>query len=229
MLDRSIYLMGIVWAMYLIILLPAYLMKEIQCGETKAVHDKMALSGTFCAIGLGAVFLQDASLVSILIFIGLISAMIGDYFLVFINVNDIQFICGIVCFGITQLSYIAAMAVLAGFGYLEFVLTAAVVIPVLIGRQLLKIDMGKATWPLSAYSSLVAFMAIKAMLLACSGHPPFTGQWLFSAGALLFLTSDIFLGVRTYIKKTKLFTGLVSICYFLGQLMIVTAIFYQKL
>jgi len=227
-MDRNIILMGIIWAMYLVFLLPFYLVNEKRFGSPKAVRYKMALSGTFCLIGLFGVFLQNFSVFSILIFIGLIFALIGDYFLVFIKTDEKKFLLGILSFGVTQVLFISGMAVLEGFGYLEFVVALAVVVPVVIGRTIKKVDMGKAAWPLSGYSALVTFMAVKAVLMLFSANPPLALQGLFSAGAFLFLVSDIFLGVNRFIQSRQTFSYLVGICYFSGQLMIATALFFQK-
>lgn len=229
-MDTATFFIGVIWAIYLIFLLPIYLFKEKQDGAVKAVRYKMALSGTFSLIGACAVILRhdSAGVFAGLILIGLVFAMAGDYFLAFVNVDEKKFLYGILCFGITQIAYLAGMASLEGFGYPEFILAAAVVIPVISCRLLFKIDMGKMAWPLSIYSALVALMALKALWMLFSKDAPLVLQWMFSCGALLFMVSDIFLGVRIFIRKNRVITDLVACCYFLGQLMIATAVFYQK-
>lgn len=222
--------MGTVWAIYLIFLLPVYLYKEKKDGAVKATRYKMALSGTFTLIGACALILRydTAGLFAVLIFIGLLFAMAGDYFLLYVNVDEKKFQYGILCFGLTQIAYIAAMASRVGFGYTEFLLAAAVLGPLMLCRLLFKIRMGKAAWPLSIYSMLVALMALKALWMLLSKNTPLELQWMFSCGALLFMASDILLGVRIYVRKNRIINDLVACCYFLGQLMIATAVFYQK-
>ena len=227
-MDRSIILMAIVWAIYLFVLLPLYLFKEKQDGSVKAVHYKIVLSAIFCAIGLASAFLLHADAFSALISAGLLFAMGGDYFLVYIKTDERKFFYGILCFGITQVFYIAAMASIAGFSYMEFIIASGVIALAVIGKILLKMDLGKVEFPLTVYFGLVIFMAVKAVSMALPGNSSLTMQLLFSTGAFLFLASDIFLGINGFIKSKRIFSYLVGIFYFLGQLMIATAAFFQK-
>ena len=226
-MDRSIVLMGIVWVMYLAFLLPLYLIKENQSGFVKAVPYKMVLSATFCLIGLANVLLQHFTLFSVLIFLGLVFALIGDYFLVYVKENERKFIYGIFCFGITQIFNISAMASLVGFAWPEFVITAILLAAAFILRAVAKMNMGKAAIPMSIYSVLVAYMAVKACLMLFSDNALFM-QGLFSTGAALFLVSDICIGINRFVLPRKIFPVLIAVFYFLGQLMIVTSIFFQK-
>lgn len=226
-MDRGILLIVIVWLVYLGFLLPLYLIKEKQCGAIKAIRYKLALSGVFCMIGFFNILLQNFNVVSILIFIGFVSALIGDYFLAFIDIDVRKFIYGIAFFGVTQISYISAMAVFVGFGFLEFIILLIIIIPLILSRRRMKLDTGKSTWPLTIYSVLVTFMAVKAIVMLFSENPPLALQVLFSAGAFLFLMSDILLCVNKFRFPKRILSYLVGIFYFSGQIMIATAMFFQ--
>lgn len=226
-MDRSIVLMGIVWVMYLAFLLPLYLIKENQSGFVKAVHYKLALSATFCMIGFSNILVQRFTPFSVLIFLGLVSAMIGDYFLVYVKENERKFIYGILCFSITQIFNISSMASLVGFSWPESAITAVLVAAAFILRTVAKMNMGKAAIPMSIYSVLVTYMAVKAVMMLFSADALFL-QGLFSAGAVLFLVSDICIGINRFVVPRKIFPVLIAVFYFLGQLMIVTCVFFQK-
>lgn len=219
----SIFLMKIVWAVYLIVLLPLYILKEKKHGLTSAVKYKLALSGLFCLIGLLGVIRNHANLLSVIILLALIFSMLGDYFLVFIKTDEMKFIIGILCFAVTQILYIILMFHLDGLHISEFLITALIVIFILTAKQKLKPEMGKAELPISGYAVVVTFMAVKAVLMLYKENSALTHQEMFSAGAFLFYISDILLGIWNYLSPKKILRYLVSICYFIGQLLIATA------
>lgn len=221
-------LMGIVWAVYLFFLLPLYKMKEKQKGAIKAVFYKLTLSGVFCCIGLLGIFRQDTSPCSVLIFLALVFSLFGDYYLVYIKDNEEKFVKGIMCFGIAHILYITAMTVQNGFSFLEILILVIIIISFLMIKLITKLDLGKTNLPLSCYTIIVTFMAVKAVLMLFQGKAPLAEQIMFSTGALLFWISDAFLGTWKFIDSKKLFSYIVSICYFLGQLMIATSVFYQR-
>jgi Predicted membrane protein len=182
---------------------------------------------TFCLVGLIQVIWQLASLFSLLIFLGLLASLPGDYYLVFIKTNKIQFTKGILFFGLTHIFYIIAMMIMSGIHIMEFLITGVLVLPFLLLLNLKKIHLGKMKKIIFLYFVLVTFMAVKAFLLFIEENHPLTEQGMFTCGAVLFLISDLLLGLWNYLIPKKLFYYIVHICYFTGQLMIVTAAYYQ--
>ena len=225
-MDKSLLFLGFLWIVYLG-LIPLYIKKQKELGSVQAVSYKLTLSGIFCAIGLLGVIRQGGNIFCILIFTGLIFSLIGDYFLVFIKADEKKFISGIFFFGMTQICYISAMIYLSSISYLEIIIAGILAIGVILVKFIKKTNMGKTLIPLIIYISLVAFMAVKATSLLFSVNPPVNKQWLLTGGALLFLVSDMMLGTWRFLNQKKVLYNMVSICYFLGQLMIATVLYFQ--
>jgi len=226
-MSLNIVLLGVVWVLYWCIFLPLYIVKSKQKGSVEALGYKMILSAIFCMIGLFGVIRQKADLFSLLIFIGMLFAVVGDYFLAFIKTNEKKFIIGILSFGITHSLYIAAMITVEGIHIQEFIITAIVIVVSFIVSNQMKLEMGKTKWLLSGYSILVTFMAVKAVLMMNTNPLGLSLQLIFSIGAVMFLISDILLCVWKFYRDKQLLSNLVSALYFTGQLLIATAIYFQ--
>lgn len=214
-------------AIYLLFFLPLYIIKERKGDAIDVLGYKLILSGLFSVMGLAAAIIHDFGVFEILILAGMISAIAGDYFLAFIFKDEKKFICGIYSFSLTQAFYISAMIFLSGIGIGEFLTTFLILVFLALVIMKLKPEMGSAKIPLSLYTLLVTFMAVKAVWIWIQGADSLKFQWMFTAGALLFWISDIFLGINRFIQKKYLFSVLVSTCYFLGQLMIALSVYYQ--
>ncbi|SHJ08972.1 lysoplasmalogenase [Parasporobacterium paucivorans] len=227
-MDLRILVTAIICVLYLLVLLPIYIWMDRKRESVETPGYKLVLSGIFCVLGLAAVFVHDFSIFPLLILGGLILAMIGDYFLVFLFADEKRFICGILAFSVTQVFYIAGMIVLSGIGIGEFIMTILVLSAILIVVLKMKPDFGKARLPINIYTALVTLMAAKAVMMLLAGERVMTLQWMFSMGALLFWVSDMFLGINRFIKKRRIFSTLVAVCYFLGQLMIAISVYYQQ-
>lgn len=221
------YIIIIIWAIYLILLLPLFLIKEYIGGSINAVKNKLILSLTFCFIGFVQVICQGGSFFSILIFLGLMFSLMGDYYLVYIKANEMKFIKGILFFGLAHIFYIMSMTTLEGIYLLDLGITVGFVLTGIAITYILKLDLGKLKIPLYIYFTLVTLMAVKAVLMVFRENTFINEQELFSLGALLFLISDLFLGVWRFVVSKKAFSYVVYLCYFIGQLMIATAAFYQ--
>ncbi|MGB4660900.1 MAG: lysoplasmalogenase [Mobilitalea sp.] len=225
-MNLTIVLLGIVWVIYWSVLLPLYIVKVKQKGSIEALGYKMILSTIFCTIGLFGVIRQKADIFSLLIFAGMLFAIVGDYFLAYIKTDEKKFIIGILSFGITHILYIAAMITSEGLHIQEFLITAIVIAISYVISNKMKMEMGKAKWLLSGYSILVTFMAVKAVLMMNGNSQNPTLQLIFSIGAVMFLISDILLCVWKFYNDKQLLSNLVSALYFTGQLLIATAIFF---
>ncbi len=218
---------GILALFYVAFLLPRYIIKEKRNGIEHAVAPKLALSAVFCLVGLLGVLAQSGSVFSLLIFGGLLFSLLGDYYLVFVESDCRKFIVGVLSFSVAQILYIAAMILKKGLSQWEF-LAAAVILAVFLAFQVkCKPDMEKAAIPLTVYALLVIFMASKATVMLAFPAFQMTAQILFSAGALLFLISDSFLGLWRYTAHKHIFRNVVSICYFTGQLMIASSLLFE--
>jgi len=219
--------LGIVWILYSVLLLPIYLLKQGKHGLIKAMPYKLILSLVFCFMGFGSLFQNGVTMFSALIVLGLIASFVGDYYLIYIQTDDHKFIKGIFYFGIAHFFYITAMANLIPIRMMEIVITFVFLIILFLIKTITKPQMGKAEIPMSLYSIFVTFMAVKAISMMFASVPPLTHQWLFSLGAMLFLISDLCLGVWRYVYPKKILSQVVAVTYFVGQLMLATVLYFQ--
>jgi len=219
-------MMGIVWAIYLLLLLPLYIVKKKQ--EAKgSVFYKLLLSGTFCVLGLCSLLKRPDDLFTLLFFIGMFFSLAGDYYLVCKNSEKKKMALGILCFAVTQILYITAMILETGFHFYEFITVILVFTIVIWSKFKVGLHVGSAAKLLFCYSLLVTIMGVKGIFMLFLQNPPLQGQWIFSLGTLLFLISDICLAVWRFGTGKRLFSYIVDVCYFTGQLLIATVIFYQ--
>lgn len=224
--GKLLFMCGL-WLVYVILLLPLYLKKQSQNGLISAMPYKLSLSLLFCILGGLAVLKQGGSSFSILIICGLIASLVGDYYLIYIQEDEPKFIKGIFYFAVAHLFYLTAMVRMVGVSVVEIIGTLVLLVGLFVVKKITKPLMGKAELPMSLYTVLVTFMAVKALSMAFMGNSPLTVQWVFSLGAFLFLASDLCLGVWRYILPEKILSQIVAILYFIGQMLIATASYYQ--
>jgi uncharacterized membrane protein YhhN len=226
-MDKTLLIIALVWVIYIAVLLPLYILKQNKIGSVQAVGYKLVLSAIFTAIGFSAGVIGEWDVFPLLFLLGFVFSFVGDYYLIYIKTDEKKFIKGIFFFALAQLFFIAAMGYLVGFQWIEFALTFMVVVVMILFKRIKKPIMGNTTKPLSGYSLLVVFMAVKSLLLCFQEMPPLNMQILFSVGSILFLISDISLGLWRFVFPKKILYYMVSICYFVGQLFMATAILLQ--
>jgi len=209
----------LIWILYIFIL-ACYVLQSRKLGSLKSIRLKLLLSGMFCIVGFVSMIKADYSLFSILIFGGLAASMVGDYFLAFILTNEAKFIKGILFFGLAHVFYISAMILIEDVGLKEFILTALILVGLILFMKHTKPELGKAKWALSIYVILVTFMAVKGGLMLFTDQTFLESQVLFSVGAVLFLISDTLLGIWRYVWPKQIFSDLLSVFYFIGQLLL---------
>ena len=218
--------MGIVWAVYLLLLLPLFIVKKKQ--EAKGlVFYKMLLSVSFCIMGLFGVLKRPDDMFTFLFFVGMLFSLAGDFFLVCKNSEKKKMMLGILCFAITQTLYITAMILKTGFYLYEFFWILLVFSLVIWSKFKVGVHVGSAAKPLFFYSLLVTAMGIKGISMLFYENPPLYGQWVFSLGTFLFLISDMSLAVWRFGNGRRLFSYVVDVCYFTGQLLLATVLFYH--
>lgn len=220
----------IVWGIglvYLIVLLPLYMYVEKKRSILKAKKYKLALSVIFGALGLWGMIDQGFTLFSVFVLIGLLAAIAGDYYLVFIKHDRNKFLKGVFFFALTQLFYTFAMYLKLGTDGKEVMLAAVAIAIIWQVTYRLEMNLHKEGLLLTVYPFLVTFMAVKA------GYELYVMESfdysivLFSVGALLFFASDIFLGLWRFYKSVSWYKYMVAIGYFTGQLLIAISLFYS--
>lgn len=226
-MPNNIIVLRIIWLIYAIVLLPIYILMRKKYGMLKSAKQKLILSSAFCIVGLMGATIQDFSIYAVLIIFGLLFALAGDYYLIYIEVDTKKFIFGIMCFGITHLLYIAAMSFLSGLTLWECIIAAITyIIAVYAVYNRFNPNLGRTKLPTIIYTIIISFMSVKAMFMLAVSPLSNASQLLFSAGAILFLFSDVFLGINLYIIKKPFLRNLNIITYFVGQLMIASSLFF---
>ena len=218
---------AVISLLYLAVLLPKYIRMERREGLLVAVWAKLTLSLTFTFIGFFGLFFQEAeNSFSLLVAGGLVMAIIGDYYLVFIKTDLGNFIKGILAFSATQILYSTAMVLQQKIYIRDITLTLLVVIVLLVFKQIRRLNLGKAELPLAVYTMLITFMTVKAAFMLFSPILPYHSQLLFSLGAVLFFVSDLFLGLWHYLCNKQIYKTAVDVCYFTGQLLIAFSLWF---
>lgn len=225
-MKNSMIVLKLIFFIYLLILLPIFIFHANKHGKAESLQHKMALSILFCVAGLIGTTINDFSIYAVFILFGLIMSLVGDYFLIFIESDMKKFIAGILCFGLTHVFYLASMYSIAAFIFWDLFVTFIFYLLLLffIGKQ--KINFGAAKYPLYIYSMIIILMTVKALSMLY--YSPYTMQsrLLLAVGAVLFMLSDVFLGIYEYMNKKTLFRNLNNIAYFTGQLLIAASLFF---
>ena len=209
----------------LVVLLPIYMREEKRSNFVRATTFKLIVSGlcSLCAL-LGLFLANEASIDErIPVIVALVCAIFGDYFLQYIRLDSKKFNIGIGCFSLTQISLIAFLVIRDGLSWPEFVSTAVISLGVLILMIAQKWNLGSAKIPLSIYTVLLAFMSSKAVI-ALFGAVVTPSMCFMAAGAVLFLLSDLLLGIWNFKTGKRAYANLNWITYFCGILLIALSV-----
>ena len=207
-----------------VILLCFYLRMEARHDFLRATTLKLTLGALFCIMGVACVLtLMLAGMLEvpdILVLCGLICAIGGDYFLQFIRLDAKKFNIGIFFFALTQCFLIASLLLRFGLGWQEFVITVVVLLLVLLLMKKQDWQLGRARLPLTVYTVLLVFMASKAVAGMFSMEALPVRSAVMASGAVLFLVSDLFLGIWNYHSDKWIHAKLNWITYFAGMILI---------
>lgn len=88
--------------------------------------------------------------------------------------------------------------------------------------------MGKNKKYVMGYVLLVSLMVAKSSALLLYSFENVLFSYMFFIGAVLFWISDLFIGIREFAFFKQKYQYIVSVFYFVGQLMIATSIFFLK-
>lgn len=221
----------VIWICYVCFMLPNYLRMHKKLGPEKSIKYKLSLSLTFCLMGLYAAIQHRMVHVTVLVLHGFIFASLGDYFLLLKKANKNNFIKGLFCFALTHMLYLAALFLILGFSWYEFLVTAVLVGVILFVKKKKGINIskiGKNKKYVMGYMVLVSLMVAKSSALPQYSSETVLFSALFLVGAVLFWLSDLFIGIREFSVYKQKYQYIVSICYFIGQLMIATSLFFLK-
>ena len=217
--------LSLVFAIPFAVLLPLYIKAENQGGFKKPTTLKVLLSGLCALCALTGYILWgkhiDAS--RVLIVCALASAILGDYYLQFIQLDEKKYTRGLEFFSLTQFFFIVFLCALHGVAWPEIVITTAIAASALVIIKQQKWQLGDSKGPLMVYLFLLVFMTCKAVLAVFGDGGASVSNSLFAAGAVCFIVSDVLLGFNNYQTKNS-FGSLHLVAYFCALLLIALSV-----
>lgn len=225
-MENSIIVLKLISVVYLLVLLPVYIVRAWKNGRVEAPKSKLSLSVAFCAVGLIGATLNDFSMYAGFILLGLMASLAGDYFLIFIESDEKKYTVGILCFGLTHVLYLIAMVSAGGFFLTDIIVSIVLYALLLYFTSQKKLDFGPVKYPVYVYSMLIVLMVVKSMAMIYFSPYAMQSRLLMAIGAILFIASDIFLAIYQYMNGNSMHRILNNITYFTGQLLIAASLFY---
>lgn len=167
---------------------------------------------------------QPVSLHFVLILIGLLMGMCGDFLLALKEVypqrEDAFILLGIISFAIGHIFYIFYFTTLYDFGIAEVLIAlvgAALMMTAVV--KLFRFDLRKLGVPVALYAVVILLMAASAV--ACFiALPVSTGTIILLVAAILFVISDLVLSFIYFSGKVNRVMGIVNLTsYFAAQIL----------
>ncbi len=148
---------------------------------------------------------------------GLIFALLGDCFLLYETVE--LFIIGLICFLIMQLSYAVAFNNKRRIPKnRDYLICLGILIIGVAALSVIWPDLGSMQTSVGLYATSIVLMAIYAYLR----HPRLRGYKIVLAGVILFIISDMLLGLNKFSDPLPYGQIFVMVTYMLAQYLIVT-------
>lgn len=188
-----------------------------------ATAAKLILTATLAACLWSKVLQGNFSPVKLLFAVGMTSAIVGDYFLQYIQKDNRKFVTGIFFFAATHLCYLPALHLLFPARWWHLISLAVCVGIVLVLKLGGHWDTSAADPWLSVYTVFVAATAAKGITMLFEGPLPAGGNVL-ALGCILFFLSDVVLGIWNYQKTHIALANLNWLFYFGGQFCIAAGV-----
>ena len=220
-----------------LVFLIAFLVVRTKRGAGPLALVLKTLASIFFVSGaIYAVYVNGLSLANMFIVLGLVFALLGDIVLdlkvAYPEGNRMYLNSGISSFSISNVLYLTGIVLLwnslskfwfFAIGTVVIALLFAVVVFLL--AKPLKLDFTGYKVMVFIYSFLVALTA--TLSLGISFYVP--GFALFAVGAILILISDLILSMQYFGGKqeSKLLTILNHVIYYIGEILIMTYLFFQ--
>jgi uncharacterized membrane protein YhhN len=156
--------------------------------------------------------------------LGLVLSLGGDLALMFRNSNR-WFLIGLVLFFLAHIAYAVVLSVANGFHAADLAWAAVLIILGCLVYVYLKPGLGKMGLPVALYVLVIGFMVNRAISThyGTSFNP--VQAWLLTAGAVLFMVSDLMLATNRYRRPFRLESTSLYF-YYAGQLLIALSASY---
>ncbi len=196
---------------------------------------KMLCAFMYLATGvLAAVAYNAATLYTCFVFAALLFGVLGDFFISY--KQDKYFLSGVLFFALGHIVYSIAFLGAGAYKAVQHIIPVAAV-SVCIALFLFvimktRLQLGKLQIPLVIYAAILFFFfacaVTKGILAFAAGNLPF--GLLVMAGGVLFIASDLMLGMRIGgVKLPKPLRHAVSYTYFPAQTLFALSIFFQTI
>ncbi|OQB51621.1 MAG: YhhN-like protein [Firmicutes bacterium ADurb.Bin146] len=209
------------------IVLCVYLYHIIFKEEPHEKITKTATSIMFFSTAIVSVVLTD-NYTSTALFLcaGLFLSIFGDFFLIKKIKIKRSFIIGVGFFFAAQVCYIISFSLLVPISWLDILLFIGIEGSALLIYKLMGFDAKNLKIPLLLYSSVLSFMAVKAVSLVFARPYGIYHGITVAMGALLFLFSDCILAHSILTGGRTLRARLINlVSYYLGQILIAFSIY----
>lgn len=163
------------------------------------------------------------------LFLAVFLAYLGDIFLLYKN-NKGAFFAGFIAFGLSHITYMVLLLSKIGWNnlpswpYLVFIPIGLIIGSFLFIHYVFKDSPGPFKPIMVAYSFLLTLELAIAIYLTINDFQVFS--LLMIGGNLLFITSDTYIGITTFLSPRRRSHFLVMLTYTLAQLLIVVAILH---
>ena len=191
---------------------------------------KILASLCFIFAGILALTVVGWGTVGIMIIVGMVFGLIGDIVLdlkiMYPEKNDTYFLIGTGSFAVGHVFYfIAGLLTMLDSGNaislswaipVALVLAGVLTLGIMLSSKKMGMDFGKVKWAVVSYSVVLSFMFFFSCFVAIFN----TMFWIFAAGMLVFLLSDLVLSMQYFGgKDQKIFIYINHILYYLAQCM----------
>ncbi len=213
--------MTAVLIIYGIFMLAYMMIKAFGVGQPYRGLVKVVLSTTFVAVGVYYVAKGGWQTCDLLLCVALVFAWIGDLLLIFKHKANL-FHAGCLAFGISNAFLIAHSVLKYHWQWWSLILFAVFMAVVLLCQYKQVFSFGRSKLYLNFYSVMVGYNGLLGLAVALATKT--LPAMFFGLGSLLFLASDVVLGLFLFKVKKWQMDALNTLLYFSALMLIALSI-----
>ena len=208
---------------YALFMLGYMVIKATGVGQPYRGAVKAVLSTTFLAVGVYFAATNGWKVYDLLVVVALLFAWIGDALLVFKHKPNL-FHAGCIAFAFANVFLTAHSVLVYKWVWWSILLFAVYITAVLLCQKFGVFSFGKSTLYLNLYSVAVGYNGLLGLAVAITTNS--TAALLFGLGSVLFLASDIVLGLFMFKIKKWQMDAFNTLLYFSGLMLIALSLMY---